>query len=144
MTRKHQADLSDTHKRGISVTLTILDEALCDAEQWANGREVRSVFYKERNSLSDRQRSEILLEITRMRGLLQEMRDSLGLEPSVEDAASAIRGKCAGLWEHIVELKAKYLRKYGDVPPGFGEYIDPKADDLVRGIVRILDALRTP
>jgi hypothetical protein len=131
-----------THKRGISITLTILDETLCEVEQWANGRELRSVFYRERNALSSRQKEDILAEIGRMRSLLQELQETLGLEPAVQDVGAAIRGKCAGLWEHIVELKSKYLARYGEVPAGLGDYLDPRADQLIQGITHILDALK--
>jgi hypothetical protein len=136
------AKSSEPHKRGISITLSILDETLCEVEQWANGREVQSVLYRERNVLSSRQKQEILAEIAQMRSLLQELQEALGLEPTVQDAGAAIRGKCAGLWEHIVELKAKYLTRYGDVPACLGDYLDPRAERLIQGITHILDALK--
>ncbi len=134
MTQNRFAGMSDAHKRGISITLVILDETLCEVEQWAKGREMQSVFYKEHNALSTRQRQKMLSEIAEMRSLLQEMRDAIGIEPTVEDAGDAIRGKCSGLWEHIVELKAKHLRRYGEAPAGLGEYLDPRAEQLIQGI----------
>jgi len=136
------AEDNERHKRGITITLSILDETLCEVEQWANGREVQSVLYRERNVLSSRQKQEILAEIAQMRSLLQELQEALGLEPTVQDAGAAIRGKCAGLWEHIVELKAKYLTRYGDVPACLGDYLDPRAERLIQGITHILDALK--
>jgi len=135
-------DTDGPHKRGITITLTILDETLCEVEQWAEGRAVQSVFYKERNALSSRQRKEILAEIAQIRSVLQELQDTLGLEPTVQDAGAAIRGKCAGLWEHIVELKAKYLCRYGEVPADLGGYLDPRAEQLIQGILHILDTLK--
>ena len=35
-------ELNEGQRRTIATTLTILDEALCDFELWAKGREVRS------------------------------------------------------------------------------------------------------
>jgi hypothetical protein len=60
----------------------------------------------------------------------------------IEDVRSAIRGRCMVLWEHIVELKAEYLRRYGEVPADLGEYLDPRAERLIQGILHILDALK--
>jgi len=137
------AGIGEAHKRGISITLTILDETLCEVEQWANGREIQSVFYREHNTLSKSQRQKMLSQIAQMRAILRELQEALGLEPGLEDVRSAIRGKCAGLWEHIVELKAQYLRRYGDVPEELGEYVDPRAEQLIQGILHILDALKT-
>lgn len=136
------ADISEAHKRGISITLTLLDETLCEVEQWANGREIQSVFYRERNTPSGSQPQQILSEVAQMRDVLRELQEKLGLEPRIEDVKAAIRGKCSGLWEHIVELKAKYLRRYGEVPAELEEYLDPQAERLIQGILHILDALK--
>jgi len=42
-------ELSWRHKNSIATTLVLLDEALCDFERWAEGREIKSVFYSETN-----------------------------------------------------------------------------------------------
>lgn len=138
------ADLSEPHRRGISITLSLLDEALCEMAAWAGGREVRSVFYQEHNTLTKRQRQAVLKEVSEMRGLLRALRDTPGLETSVHDAATAIRSSCLGLWEHLVGLEAAHLSRYGEVPPRLAETLDPLAASLVRGITRILDALGEP
>ncbi|MCL6629991.1 MAG: HEAT repeat domain-containing protein [Armatimonadetes bacterium] len=135
-------EISEAHKRGITVTLTLVDRTLCEVEEWAKGRQVDSIFFREHNSLSFHQRERILSEIVRIRSVLEELRLVLRLEPSVEEAESAIRSMCAGLWEHLVELKAKYLRRYGEVPPDLAECLDPRADELIQGILHILDALK--
>ena len=131
----------ETHKHGVATTLQLLDEALCEIAQWAQGREIQSVLYKERNTLSAGQRQAILAEIDRMRVVLQELQETLGLEPAVQDAKSAIRGKCSVLWEHVVELKAKHLRRYGEVPSELADLLDPKADMLIQGLTDILDTV---
>ncbi len=133
--------LSKSHKRGVSTTLQILDEALCEMEQWANGRQIESVLYRERNDLTGRQRAALLREIAGMRDVLKELAEELAIEPAVQDARSAIRGKCSLLWEHIIELKAKHLRRYGEVPAEAAEHLDPKADLLIEGLLRMLDTL---
>lgn len=140
--KKSPAKASDSHRRGINITLTILDEALCGVEQWAKGRELHSVLYNEHNTLSSCQRQDILSEIDKMREVLRKLQQTLQLEPTVQDARSAIRGQCAGLWEHIVELKPKHLRRYGDVPPALAEHMDHEVDALIEGLLRILDILK--
>lgn len=87
--------LGDNCKRGIETTLVALDEAICPFEQWANGREQRSVFYSERNALSPAQRGTILPEVAGMRHMLQELRDDLGLEGRVRGGANdTLTKKC--------------------------------------------------
>lgn len=135
-------DISEAHKRGITVTLTLVDHTLCEVEEWVKKRQVDSIFFREHNSLSVHQQERILSEIAQMRRVLEELRRILCLEPSIEEAESAIRSMCAGLWEHLVELKARYLRRYGEVPPELAECLDPRAEQLIQGILHILDALK--
>lgn len=119
----------------------MLDEALCEMEQWANGRQIESILYKERNDLTTDQRAALLHEIAGMRDVLRELAEDLGIEPAVAEARSAIRSKCSILWENIVELKSRGLQRYGEVPADLAEHIDPKADLLIERLLRMLDTL---
>ena len=127
----------ETHIRGISTTLGLLDEMLCEIEQWAQGREARSALYEERNRLSSLQRKEILSEIAAMRLTLDELRSGLRLQKNFVNAANAIWSRCAGMWEHLVELQGKYLERYGEPPPGLQEYLEPRISELIERLERI-------
>jgi len=126
--------LGDNFKRGIETTLVALNEALCGFEQWANGREQRSVFYSERNALSPAQRNTILSEVAGMRQMLRELRDDLGLEGRVRGGANDIWGKCAILAVNLEELKGKHLSRYGNPPRELVEYLDPRVKRLIASI----------
>jgi hypothetical protein len=134
-------DLSDTHRRGIGATLKVLDEVLCGFEQWAQGREVHSVLYSERNGLSAEQRQTMRSEIAGIRETLAELRSTLRLEGTVEDVTNIIRGECAVLWSNLVELESTRLRRYGPPPPGLGGYLDPKIAKLIAHVNRILESV---
>ncbi len=126
--------LSEGHVRGIETTLVMLDEALCEFEDWARGRERRSVFYSERNTLSAAQRHEILSEVTGMREMLRELQDGLRLEGRVRGGANDIWGKCAILAVNLEELKGKHLARYGEPPREIVEYLDPRVERLIASI----------
>jgi len=134
--------ISDNHKRGITATLVLLDESLCQFERWAKGGEARSVLYEERNTLSAREREMLLAEIAEMQAILRNVRDTLRLEGSIQTARHAIRSQCFGLLEHLVEIESKYLGRYGEPPPGLGEYLDPKVAALEQRLDRIIAIAR--
>jgi len=140
VSRKIQID--DIHRRGISITLGIVDEALCEMEQWANGREQCSVLYRESNTLSTEQRQRLLGQIMEMRATIQGLKDVLDLQERVESAIDAIRSKCWGFWEYLVELKGRHLSRYGDVPVELEQYIDPQVDRLIQGLIDISETVR--
>ena len=129
--------LGENFKRGIETTLAILDEALCEFEEWGNGRERRSVFYSEHNTLSPSQREQILSEVTGMREMLRELRGDLELEGRIRGVANNIWGKCAVLAVNLEELKGKHLTRYGKVPSDLVEYLDPRIEPLIASINHI-------
>jgi hypothetical protein len=135
-------DLSDTHRRGIGATLKVLDEVLCGFEHWAEGREVHSVLYSERNGLSAEQRETMRSEIADIRETLAELRSTLRLEGTVQEVTNIIRGECAVLWSNLVELESKRLGRYGPPPPDLGEYLDPKVAKLIAHVNRIVETVK--
>jgi len=141
MKRTQPPKLGEFHRRGISTTLTVVDEALCEFEQWAKGRETRSVLHRERNTLSAAQRRALLAQIRDMRAVLRELDHELDLEGAVQDAARAIWAKASALREHVIELESRHLRRYGQPPTGLAEYLDPRVADLVKRLDRIASAV---
>lgn len=126
--------LGDNHRRGIVAALLLFDRIICEIEEYAYGREVRSVLYVECNTLSEDQKNRLLAEIAQIRRLLQELKDGLGLEAQAEDVGRKIWGQGATFWEVLVETKSPRLKRYGPVPKGLAEYLDPRIDDLTASL----------
>ncbi|MGO9580303.1 MAG: hypothetical protein ACLP2P_12940 [Desulfobaccales bacterium] len=124
-------DLSESHRSRIRITLTFLDEALIKFEEWARGREVRSLLYTEENTLSSEERSGILAGIAGMRRIILELRDNLQLEVRPQNVTKSIQGHCCILWVDVLEMTGKYLRGFGEAPPELADYLDPKANQIL-------------
>jgi len=139
MTTRRSKTLSENHKRGISSTLALLDEMLCRFERWSKGEQAEGVLYLERNMLTAQQRR-ILAEVGAVRVPLAELRESLGLAVKTQAVGRAIRSESSAYWEALVELGTKYLRRYGEMPDGFGEYFDPKVEQIIGHMTRIAAA----
>jgi hypothetical protein len=123
--------ITENHKRGIKWPLYLLDKTLCDFEQYAQGRQKRSVLYHQLNTLSDKQRKQLLSEIEVVKKLLSEIKDKLGLEIEEENIARDITGRCASLWVILTETTSKYLKQYGDVPPELSDFLDPIIEQII-------------
>ena len=129
--------LGENHKRAIGTVAFMLDQMLCDFEAYARGRELHGLLCHERNRLSPKQRRAILDEAGRIRAVLKELQESLGLEPRVEDVSRDIWGRGSMFWESLVETETKYLRRYGVTPPGLADYLDPKIETLIERLEAI-------
>ncbi|MCA1959310.1 MAG: hypothetical protein LDL33_00840 [Desulfomonile sp.] len=122
--------MSENHIRGISTTLTLLDKALCEFDQYAHGHAVRSVLHQVRNPLSAAQRKTLAAEVAEMKSILQEIKGTLHLRASVHEADRMIVAACSTFWVSLVELEGTRLRRYGELPPGLAEYLDPRVAAL--------------
>ncbi len=125
-------NLSEAHRSRIRITLTLLDEALVKFEEWAQGREVRSVLYHETNNLDPDRRAGLLAAIASIRGIMRELRDDLHLEAGSQDIAKTIQGHCYILWVDVLEMTGKYLRGFGEPPSELVDYLDPKAHRILQ------------
>jgi hypothetical protein len=94
------------------------------------GHEIRSVLYEIRNTLSDAQRELIAVEVAEMKNILEEVRSNLSLEVTTRYVDKIFLGSCSILWTYLMELEGRRLKKYGEVPPGLAEYLDPQVDTL--------------
>jgi hypothetical protein len=142
MEPKPTIPLGDNHRRGILAALLLLDRMLCEVEQYAQGREVHSVFYVEQNALTASQRKSLLAEIAQMRGLLQDIKDGLTLEAQTEEVGRRIWGEGSTLWEVLVETKSRFLKRYGPPPEGLAPYLDPRIDTLIEHLRKLTDLVR--
>ncbi|MEW6356788.1 MAG: hypothetical protein AB1696_10700 [Planctomycetota bacterium] len=142
MQRKRKISIhSAPHRRGVATTLTLLDEMLCKVEEWAKGREARSVLYQECNTLSPRQKSAMLSQVTETKALLRQISDDLGLRPEERSVASEIWAMASALREHVMELEGRYMRRYGDVPTQLADYLDARSAELLGGMDRLMEIL---
>jgi hypothetical protein len=135
--------MSENHIRGISVTLSLLDKRLCEFEEWAKGKEVHSVLYEVLNPLSSEQGRAISELVTEMQSILAEISGMLHLEGTVRSVDKMISGSCSVLWVSLSELESRHLRRYGELPSGLAEYIDPKTALLVEKLRKISNIVVT-
>jgi hypothetical protein len=135
-------ELSGGQRRTIATTPTILDEALCEFELWAKGREVRSVLYSETNSLSQEKRRAVRCEIAVVRDLLRELRENLRLDGKVQSAEDTVWSRCAVLQVDLIELESRHLKRYGKPPPEFTVYFDPKVAQLIGHLENIRNVIK--
>lgn len=124
-------NLSEAHRSRIRITLTLLDEDLVKFEEYAQGREVRSVLYCEKNTLDSGWRNGLLADIAAIRGIMQELRDDLRLKASSQEIAKTMQAHCYILWVDVLEMTGKYLRSFGDPLPQLVNYLDPKAHRIL-------------
>lgn len=141
MAQAPRFQLAESPRRAVETTLQLLDEGLCTIEQWAEGREQRSVLYAETNDLSAAQREKLLQEVAAIRRELREARETMGLSPRSLGAAKDIWALCSGLRVDLMEMESKRLRGYGRITGKAADHIDGTSHRLQAAFDRIVAIL---
>jgi hypothetical protein len=137
-------ELSENHRRSISITLQLVDKTLCEWDDWANGRTHSGIMYCQRDTFSDAQKNEMRNKIAAIRRLLVQLRDDLGLIPNVVATSQSIVGQAAVLWEMLTELNTRGLQGYGKIPENLASYLDPIGAALGEEMNAIAHAFSQP
>src|SRR5262249_62257652 len=118
-------ELSKNHRRTISITLQLVDQALCEWEDWCQGKLRSGILHRQSDTLSRTQKDRLREKIATIRQLMAALRDDLDLGPKNVPTSSSIAGHASLLWEMLSEMNSRSLRAYGTVPQALGTYLDP-------------------
>ena len=123
-------ELSDNHRRSISIVLQLVDKALCEWDAWIDRPPQAGVMYQQRDTLSQTQKKRLRQKSSMVRQLILRLRDDLQLEPSRPASSQMIVGQATVLWEMLAELNSRSLQGYGAVPEELARYLDPIGEKL--------------
>ncbi len=137
-------ELGENHRRSISIILQLVDQALCEWDDWASGRLYSGIMYRQLDTLSAVQKRELQNKIARVRQLLVRLRDDLELEPKNVATSQSIIGQASILWEMLTELNSRALQGYGKVPAELGRYLDPIGEQLAAEMNEITSLFSKP
>ncbi len=124
MVKTDKDTLTENHRRGISATLTLLDELLAEILLWVDGRQDQGVLVTEINDLSRHQRTRLRLLVTEIRQHLEMARKEFGLPVSRKSAVSSIWSQCLALRESLIELEGRRLQRYGALSAAWLSLLD--------------------
>ena len=123
-------ELSDNHRRSISIVLQLVDKALCEWDAWIDRPPPAGVMYQQQDTLSPTQKKRLRQKSSVVRELILRLRDDLQLEPSRPASSQMVVGQATILWEMLAELNSRSLEGYGRVPEELAHYLDPIGEQL--------------
>jgi hypothetical protein len=142
MTDSNQAQFTDTHRRKLLVTVSLLDETLCQFQRWARGGYESSLLYREENDLSREQREAILNISKDIVGVMNDIKSKFELEAEDQSIRRNIFGSAVWLRAILLDLESKRMKGGGDLSPKLAEYLDSKIYVLVEMIDEISKTVR--
>jgi hypothetical protein len=131
--------LSGAYRNGITTSLSTIDEMLTNIETVLASSPDNAVFNQSVRRLDKSRRDAIHDAISSIRLTLSLIKHDLNLPTRTSDDVSSISSYCAGMWEILCELETKYLKGYGEIPPGLPAYLDEKVSQLIKATEHISD-----
>jgi hypothetical protein len=137
--------LNDYQKRGLSISLRIVEESVAYIEQILKIEGYSGVLYETRYDIPRDIRDEISKRIPLAKAEIEKIADIFHLEKRIGWASNAAYGKLPYCWEILENARAKRLKRYGDVSMGLDQELDPHLDviiEILREMEHILLAIR--
>jgi len=123
--------LNHNQRGGLTTTLIVLEEILCEIELILAADRCKGVLYEMRNDLPDQVKEEMQRRINLVRERIRVMVEEFALEKRNKDASRDFMGKLVYCWEILEGAKARHLSGYGAVAEELAETLDPHLNNII-------------
>ena len=132
--------LNPYQRNSVVVTLrtaeTILRSALGDLTSQDEG-----ILYRRSARLTDNQREQVKQLAESALAEVAHLAQTLDLPVEDQNNAAALHGQLAVLWSDLHEIRAKELRRYGEVAPELEMVLTPPLMRLIQSVTKLMDTL---
>ena len=122
--------LNPQQRSSLRTTLLSFEKNLREAQSWLDGNKEDGILYKSELHLSEEHRRQCASKIAEALGQIRSLSRSLELEKKEEDPLSLIRSEMVISWANLLDSRPAKLGRYGDIPAGLAEKLDPAVSNL--------------
>jgi hypothetical protein len=134
--------LNEYQRRSLKVTLSIVEKSLRDIEKILNENDHKGVLYTFSNNIPPTAKEKVLLLISKVYRTIKNVAEKFNLGKESKYANREAFAKLPHCWEMLEDTKAKKLKRYGDVPAGLDNVLNPELDIIIKFITEMEYILR--
>jgi len=134
--------LNEYQKRGLSITLRIVEETMQDIERILHNGIYTGVLYDMKCSIPLEVKEEILKRASVIKDRIKTLSKIFDLKKEHREITHEIFGKLPHCLEIVEDVKAKKLKRYGDVSHGLDKALDPQLNIIADIILEMQQLLR--
>src|SRR5574337_134487 len=134
--------LNEYQKRGLSITLRIVEETMQDIERILRNGTYIGVLYDMKSSIPPEIKEEILKRASVIKDRIKIISKIFDLTKEHREVLHEIFGKLPHCLEIVEDVKAKRLKRYGDVSNGLDKALDPQLNIITDLILEMQQLLR--
>jgi hypothetical protein len=134
--------LNEYQKRGLSITLRIVEETMQDIERILHNGTYTGILYDMKSNIPLEFKEEILKRTSLIKERIKIISKIFDLTKERREVIHEIFGKLPHCLEIIEDVKAKKLKRYGDVSRGLDNALDPQLNIVTDLILEMQHLLR--
>ncbi len=123
-------------------TLWLLNHSVFDLERLLELSEVDEPTFHWKSSFTEERKTRIRARLAEVRAMIAALTRDHDLEKREENLLTRVAAQLHTQWVDIEDSKTKILKRYGEIPEGLKEKLDPELDRLNEGVNRLLAELR--
>jgi hypothetical protein len=124
--------MNQAQRTSVFVALRTFEQYLRQLDRWLHGLEADGILYRYKMELPFERRALMQQKIATGLALVEDLAQTLQLEPEVIDLVGAVRGQMSESWANLIDSHAAKLHRYGEVDPGLSQPLDPAIDRLAQ------------
>ncbi|MFN3533124.1 MAG: hypothetical protein ACK41Q_11510 [Candidatus Brocadia sp.] len=134
--------LNEYQKRGLSITLRIVEKTMQDIEHILHNGTYTGILYDMKCSISPEAKKEFFKRASLIKDRIKIISRIFDLQKEHREALHEIFGKLPHCLEIVEDVKAEKLKRYGDVSYGLDKTLDPQLNIIIDLILEMQRLLR--
>lgn len=132
--------LNDAQRRRVSVTLSSLEEDLHDMERMLKSEDYIGIIYEMDNDIPLPVKNALIEKIGEIKDGIDTLAERFDLEREGRILRRQLSARLTYNWTTLEEIKARYLKGYGNVAEGLKDTLDPELAAII-GLIQEMERL---
>jgi len=129
--------IPESYRNALSSQLGVIEELLNEIESVLKDEE-NYLFLKIERKIKKENRKKINERIKELRKIIADMKQKFNLKEGVLTDIAIISSRTSKIWEILSDMKTEKMKRYGKIPDGLSDILDPLIDRMIKLTERII------
>jgi len=129
--------IPESYRNALSSQLAVVEELLNEIESVLKEEE-NFLFLKIERKIKKEDRKKINERIKELKKIISVMKRKFNLKEDVLTDIAVISSRTSKIWEILCDMKTEKMKRYGKIPDGLSDVLDPLIDRMIKLTERII------
>jgi len=129
--------IPESYRNALSSQLGVIEELLNEIESVLKEEE-NFLFLKIERKIKKEKRKKIEEKIEELKKIISDMKREFNLKEDVLTDVAVISSRTSKIWEILCDMKTEKMKRYGKIPDGLSDILDPLINRMIKLTERIV------